>query len=144
MTTTAKLGTIGDMQEPTLFTNIINGVIPAHVVYEDEQTFAFMDIHPVSPGHVLVISKAQVEFVWDLPPVQYDALMQTVRLVALRLRAIMGTPYVGEKIVGSDVPHAHVHVIPFYKSSELHASQDFSKEPDHASLAALAEKIRFS
>lgn len=144
MTTVAIIVTILDMPEPTLFTNIINGVIPSHVVYQDDQTFAFMDIHPLTPGHILVISKAQVEFVWDLEPADYEALMQTVRLIALRLRTVMGTPYVGEKIVGSDVPHAHVHLMPFTDSSELHRSQDFSKDPDHVVLATLAEKIRFS
>ena len=133
------------MQEPTLFSRIIGGEIPSHKIYEDSQTLAFMDIHPVADGHVLVISKTQVEFVWDLNSSDYTALMATVQKVALRLRDVTGTPYVGEMVVGTDVPHAHVHVIPFTETSQLKRTLDSSTaEPDHEALAKLAEKLSFS
>jgi len=133
------------MQEPTLFSRIISGEIPSHKIYEDSQTLAFMDIHPVADGHVLVISKTQVEFVWDLNSSDYTALMATVQKVALRLRDVIGTPYVGEMVVGTDVPHAHVHVIPFTETSQLKRTLDSSTaEPDHEALAKLAEKLSFS
>lgn len=133
------------MQEPTLFSRIISGEIPSHTIYEDSQTLAFMDIHPVADGHVLVISKTQVEFVWDLTLSDYTALMTTVQKVALRLRDVIGTPYVGEMVVGTDVPHAHVHVIPFTETSQLKRTLDSSTaEPDHEALATLAEKLSFS
>lgn len=131
------------MQE-SLFTKIITGEIPSHKIYEDDKTLAFMDIHPVAEGHVLVIPKTQVEFVWDLSKEDYDAVMATVKKVALRLRSIIGTPYVGERIVGTDVPHAHVQLIPFTDSKELHHAPDMTAEPDHASLAAVADRLRFS
>ena len=133
------------MQEPTLFSRIISGEIPSHKIYEDSQTLAFMDIHPVADGHVLVISKTQVEFVWNLNSSDYTALMATVQKVALRLRDVTGTPYVGEMVVGTDVPHAHVHVIPFTETSQLKRTLDSSTaEPDHEALAKLAEKLSFS
>jgi histidine triad (HIT) family protein len=133
------------MQEPTLFSRIISGEIPSHKIYEDSQTLAFMDIHPVADGHLLVISKTQVEFVWDLNSSDYTALMATVQKVALRLRDVIGTPYVGEMVVGTDVPHAHVHVIPFTETSQLKRTLDSSTaEPDHEALAKLAEKLSFS
>lgn len=129
--------------EDSIFTKIINGEIPAHKIYEDEHTLAFLDIHPVQPGHVLVIPKLQVEFVWDLPDDVYQAVMATSKKVALRLREAMGKPYIHERIVGIDVPHAHVHLMPFDDASEISQHQDMSSEPNHQELAEIAEKLRF-
>jgi histidine triad (HIT) family protein len=129
--------------EDSVFTKIIKGEIPSHKVYEDDKTLAFMDIHPVTEGHVLVIPKVQVEFVWDLAPEEYRAVMDTAQKVALRLRDVIGKPYVGEQIVGTDVPHAHVQLIPFSNPDELHREVDMNAEVDHAALAAVAEKLRF-
>lgn len=129
--------------EDSIFTKIVKKEIPAHIVYEDERTLAFLDIHPKLEGHILVISKSQVEFVWDLDDQDYPAVMETVKKVALRLREVTGKPYIHTSVVGTDVPHAHVHVIPFSVSSELHGPQDMSKDPDHEALAAFAETLRF-
>lgn len=130
--------------EESIFTKIIKGEIPCHKVYEDDKTFAFMDIHPVAEGHVLVISKLQVPFVWDLPDEDYEALTATVKKVALKQRAVMQKPYVGEMIVGTDVPHAHVHVVPFSQTHELKRTLNAidEAEPDHESLAEIAKKLR--
>lgn len=130
------------MQE-SIFTKIVNGEIPAHKVYEDELTLAFLDIHPVQPGHVLVIPKQQIEFVWDLPDDLYQAVMATTKKVALRMRQVLPAPYVHERIVGIDVPHAHVQLIPFATTAQLRVQQDMSAEPDHEALAAMAEKLKF-
>lgn len=129
--------------QDSVFTKIIKGEIPSHKVYEDEKTLAFMDIHPVQPGHVLVIPKVQVEFIWDLESEDYHALMDSVQKVGKRLRDVMDAPYVGVQVVGVDVPHAHVHVIPFTQASELQHSADQTADPDHAALAELAAKIAF-
>lgn len=131
------------MQEDTIFTKIVKGEIPAHKVYEDELTLAFLDIHPARPGHALVIPKTQVEFVWDLSDEDYRAVMATAKKVALRLREVLGARYVGERVVGVDVPHAHVQLIPFNTVEEWHAPQDMEAEPDHAALAELAKKLAF-
>jgi histidine triad (HIT) family protein len=125
----------------SIFTKIIKGEIPCHKLYEDASTLAFLDIHPVRPGHTLVIPKQQIEFVWDLPAEDYRALMDAVLKVAKQLRDKLGTKYVGERIVGVDVPHAHVQLIPFNTEDELKVPQDMDSEPDHAALAALAEKL---
>jgi len=129
--------------EDTIFTKIIKGEIPSHKVYEDDATYAFMDIHPVNPGHVLVVPKVQKEFIWDLDADEYQALMTTVQKVGQRLREVLHAPHVGVQVIGVDVPHAHVHVIPFSKAAELKRDVDMSAEPNHIQLAALAEKIRF-
>lgn len=130
--------------QDSIFTKIIKGEIPCHKVYEDDRTLAFLDIHPVQPGHVLVVPKVQVEFVWDLEPADYQAVMATVQKVAQRLREAMGAPYVGEMVVGTDVPHAHVHLVPFTESHELQRVLNVNEsEPDHEALAQVAQKLQF-
>ncbi|HVI60529.1 MAG TPA: HIT family protein [Candidatus Saccharimonadales bacterium] len=125
----------------SLFTKIIKGEIPCHKVYEDDKTFAFLDIHPVQPGHTLVIPKKQVEFVWDLDDETYQAVMATAKKIARRLREVSHKPYVGTQIVGIDVAHAHIHLIPFANGDEFHNDPDTDAEPDHAALAAMAQKL---
>lgn len=131
------------MSELSIFAKIVNGDIPSHKVYEDDKTLAFLDIYAVINGHTLVISKKQVEFVWDLDDEDYQALMATTKKVARRLREVMNATYVGEKIIGVDVPHAHVHLIPFNDQADLHRANQENAEPDHAELAAVAEKLYF-
>lgn len=129
------------MQEPSIFTKIISGEIPSHKIYEDDKTFAFLDIHPITPGHTLIVPKVQVEFLWDLDDEYYSAMMNTSKKLARHLREVLGVPYVGEKVLGTDVPHAHIHLIPFNSSNEFHGSQDFSEEPNHDELAAVASRL---
>ena len=130
------------MQE-SLFTQIIKGEIPAHKIYEDDDVLAFLDIHPIVPGHTLVIPKKQVEFIWDLPDEDYQKLTAAVRKVALHLRETLDVAYVGEKVVGTDVPHAHVHLIPFNRDTEYNRGPQETSDPDHEALAALAKKLAF-
>lgn len=127
----------------TIFSKIIRGEIPCQKIYEDEKTLAFLDIYPVQPGHVLVIPKAEVEFVWDLSDELYQAVMATSKKVALHMREVLPQTYVHMRIVGTDVPHAHVHLIPFNKSSELSMQPDTSVKPDIEALEAMAKKLAF-
>ncbi len=129
--------------EDSVFTKIIKGEIPSHKIYEDEFCMVILDIDPLNEGHTLVIAKKQIEFVWDLPDEDYQAIMKTTKRVALRLRGVFGTQYVSERIVGVDVPHAHVQLIPFNNASELSKQQDMDSEPDHEALATLAKKLSF-
>ncbi len=129
--------------EPSIFTRIINGEIPCEKVYEDDKTIAILDIHPMQPGHVLVVPKTQVAEFQDLNPLDYEALFRTVRLVSLRLKEVFPEKRVGIKVIGLDVAHAHVHVIPFSTLDEYRGHADMQAEPDHAALAAMAEKLAF-
>jgi histidine triad (HIT) family protein len=129
--------------EESIFTKIIKGEVPSHKIYEDDQIFAFLDIHPVTRGHTLVIPKKQVEFLWDLDDETYQAVLGTSKKIALRLREVLAVPYVGVQVEGTGVPHAHVHLIPFSYAAEYHQRADMSAEPDHAGLAALAERLAF-
>jgi histidine triad (HIT) family protein len=133
--------------EETIFTKIINGDIPSHKVYEDDATYAFLDIHPSAEGHTLVVPKQPVQFVWDLDDAAYQALMESVKKVARRLRDVTGKSYVGTMVVGTDVPHAHVHVVAFDSVKDIkavvNATDRDSIEPDHERLAAVAASLRF-
>ena len=128
--------------EDSIFTKIIKGDIPAAKVYEDDTTIAFLTIQPVREGHTLVVPKAQVDQYIDLSDEDYDAMWRTVKKVAARLRDVTGKERVGVVIKGVDVPHAHVHLIPFNKGEPLKADG----EPETVSpqtLALVAEKLRF-
>lgn len=131
------------MPADSIFMKIIKGEVPSHKVYEDDKTLAFLEIHPVQPGHTLVIPKKQVVYVWDLPEEDYQALMMTTLKVARRLREVLEATYIGERIIGVHVPHAHVQLIPFNSIEELNSQQDMSAEPDHQALTTLAKKLAF-
>lgn len=131
------------IMEETIFTKIIKGEIPCHKIYEDDKTFVFLDIHPKTAGHVLVVPKVQVAQTWDLEDEDYRAVMATVKKVALRIREVLQPQFVGEQIVGVDVPHVHVHVFPFNTIEEYRTIPDMSAEPDHESLAAIAKRLAF-
>lgn len=130
--------------QDSLFTKIIKGEIPCHKVYEDETTFAFMDIHPIQPGQVLVVPKKQVEFVWDLDEQTYQAVMSAAKKVAERIREVFPEKsHVGLVVEGLDVPHAHLKVFPFNDDAEFRNHPDHSAEPDHAALEQIAKKLAF-
>lgn len=128
----------------TIFQKIIDREIPAHIIYEDDLTLAFLDIYPAVPGHTLVIPKNPTEFVWDLEAKDYQALMATAKKLALHLRELLPEQYVHMSIVGTDVPHAHIHLIPFNKTADFHNAERMKQEPDHKALASMAKKLRLS
>jgi histidine triad (HIT) family protein len=128
----------------SIFTKIIKGEIPCYKIYEDESTLAFLDIHPILPGHTLVVPKKQVEFVWDLSNKDYLALMATAKLVAQRLRHVFPEKTrVAMIIEGLDVAHAHLKIFPFNTDSEFRNTPDLTAEPDHKMLMDIASKLAF-
>lgn len=129
----------------SIFTKIIKGEIPSHKIYEDDHTLAFLDIYPAQEGQIVVVPKKQVNYVWDLEPSDYQALMMTVQKVGQRLREMFPQKSrVGVTIAGFDVnDHAHVVIFPFDTGNDFHARPDRSAEPDHAVLAELAKKLAF-
>lgn len=128
------------MNQDSIFTKIIKGELPSHKIYEDDKTLAFLSIYPSAKGHTLVIPKSQVETLWDLSDEDYQAVMATTKKVALRLREVLGVERVGEKVIGVDVPHAHVHLVPFSDVSEYYAPET-TEEPDHATLSEVAKLL---
>ncbi|MBI5906610.1 HIT domain-containing protein [Candidatus Saccharibacteria bacterium] len=124
----------------SIFTKIIKGEIPCHKVYEDDKSLAFLDIFPIVPGHVLVVSKKQVEYLWDLPDEDYQAVMAACKKVANRLREVLKVKYVGVKVVGTDVPHVHIHLVPFNHAKEYYKRRGLN-QVDDTELANLAAKL---
>ena len=95
----------------SVFSKIVAGEIPCYKVYEDEKVLAFLDIHPESRGHVLVIPKNEVDKIYDLPDEDYEALMKAVKKISRHMEDALGVRTLW-KVVGTDVPHAHVHLMP--------------------------------
>ena len=112
---------------PSIFTKIINGDIPCYKIYEDDKTFAFLDIHPESKGHVLVVPKNEVDKIYDLPDEDCDALMHTVKKLSKHLEERLGARILW-KVVGTDVPHAHVHLMPLDLSWQYGKTLDLTAE----------------
>lgn len=134
----------GAMSADNIFTKIIRGEIPSHKVYEDARTFAFLDIHPIQPGQVLVIPKKQIEFVWDLDTEDYQAVMATAQKVAWRLREVFPEKtHVALMVEGLEVAHAHLKIFPFTTEEEFRRRPDRTTVPDMAELTEIARKLRF-
>lgn len=130
--------------QPSIFTQIINGTIPCHKVYEDERTIVFLDIHPAQPGHMLVVPKVQIDRLEGLEAADYDALMATLQKVMRRVVEVFGPDYRAcLKLEGFDVPHAHIHVIPCKTAADFWTKQDPNATPDHETLAHTAQKLAF-
>lgn len=130
--------------QDSIFTKIIKGEVPSHKVYEDNKTYAFLDIHPVQEGMVLVVPKVQVAEFMDLDDEDYIALWQTVKKVARRLQEMYPNKRrIAVQVEGLDVDHVHVKLFPIDTGDEFRAVADPTTEPDHAALSALAKKLAF-
>ena len=114
----------------SIFSKIINKEIPCHLVAEDLDSIAFMDINPIAKGHVLVVPKIQVDYLFDLDDDTYHKLWDFVKLVADGLKKSIECNRVGVSVVGLEVPHAHIHLIPINSVSDMSLSNkvDISSE----------------
>jgi len=124
---------------PSIFTKIIHGEIPSHRVYEDDAVYAFLDINPIRPGHTLVVPRVEIPYLFDLPEAVYAALWSSVRRVAAAVRRATGCERVAIMVVGYDVPHAHVHLIPTDPTAAIPFPASIDQSDDE--LRAMAERI---
>lgn len=115
----------------SIFSKIIVGEIPSYKIYEDEKTFAFLDINPESKGHTLVVPKVEVDKIYELSDEDYHALWAAVKKVAAHMEEVSGRRTL-MKVIGTDVPHAHVHLMPMDETWEygrtLQLTEDEFKE----------------
>ena len=107
----------------TIFSKIIDGSIPCYKVAENEQFLAFLDIQPIVKGHVLVIPKVEVDFIFDLDDTILSAMMVFAKEVALKMKKVLPCKKIGVTVIGLEVPHAHIHLIPINGIADM----DFSK-----------------
>ena len=126
---------------PGIFTRIVNGEIPCHKVGEDERFLAFLDINPLREGHTLVIPKIEVDKFFDLPVDTLRDIMPFAQGVARRIARVVPCDRIGVSVVGLEVPHAHVHLIPLDHVGDMGFSRPKLKLSAEQ-LAAIAERIR--
>lgn len=107
---------------PSIFTKIIGGEVPCHKIAEDEHYFAFLDIRPLKRGHTLVIPKREVDYLFDLDEETYLGLHRFARKVALGLEKAVPCTRIATAVLGLEVPHAHIHLVPIEKESDLRFS----------------------
>lgn len=125
----------------TLFTKIINGEIPCHKIAEDDKYFAFLDISPLAVGHTLVIPKAEVNYIFDLEDDVLAGLNIFAKRVAKAVEKSIECKRIGIAVIGLEVPHTHIHLVPLNAIGDL----DFSNpklNPTQEELAETATKIR--
>ena len=125
----------------SIFTKIIKGEIPSYKIYEDDIVYAFLDIHPVQPGHVLVIPKKQIDRLEDLDDANYKHLMDIVKKLMRHLRETLSTERITLKIEGFDVPHAHVHLIPCNEAKDFWNKVRMDSPIDHPALQEMHKKL---
>ena len=98
----------------TLFTRIINGEIPCYKIAEDENYFAFLDISPLAKGHTLVVPKKETDYIFDIEDAELAGMMLFAKKVALAIKKAVPCTRVGIAVIGLEVPHAHIHLIPLH------------------------------
>jgi histidine triad (HIT) family protein len=103
----------------SIFTRIVNGEIPCYKVAEDEHHLAFLDIFPLAVGHVLVIPKNEVDYLFDLTDDEFSGLMMFSKRVAVALKKAVPCLKVGIAVLGLEVPHAHIHLVPLNSESDI-------------------------
>ncbi len=128
----------------TLFTRIINGEIPCYKVAENEHYFAFLDINPLAKGHTLVVPKVEDDYIFNLDDETYTGLMLFAKKVAKAQRLAIPCKRIGVAVLGMEVPHVHVHLVPMqregdmnFANAKLHLPADEMAEI----AAAIAAKI---
>lgn len=125
----------------SIFTKIVNGDIPCHKIAEDEKFLAFLDINPLTTGHTLVIPKEEVDYLFDLGDDHLGQLMIFAKKVARAIEKVISCERVGLTVIGLEVPHAHVHLIPINKISDMNFAQPKS-QPTQEMLGKTAIAIR--
>ncbi len=125
----------------SIFTKIVNGEIPAYKVAETDDFLAFLDIRPLNPGHTLVIPKQEIDYLFDLPDDLYVGLQLFAKEVGKAIEQVVDCKRIGTAVVGLEVPHCHIHLIPINEVGDLSfAKPPVSMEPEE--MKELAEKIR--
>ncbi|MFV0376553.1 MAG: HIT family protein [Mangrovibacterium sp.] len=130
---------------PSLFTRIVQGEIPAYTIAEDDNYLAFLDIFPVAKGHVLVIPKKEVDYLFDLDDELYTGLQLFAKKVAIGLKEAIPCLKVGVLVLGLEVPHAHIHLVPMQSEAELlnfSNKKKFGPEEMKETASLIAQHIR--
>ena len=125
----------------TIFSRIIAGEIPSYKCAENEQFYAFLDINPLAKGHTLVIPKREVDYIFDLSDEEIAAMQVFAKHVALAIRQVLPCVKVGQAVLGLEVPHAHIHLVPMQSERDLNFANP-KKQFSPEEMQATADSIR--
>ena len=123
-----------------IFCQIIEGVEPAHAIWESDVFLAFLSIHPCNPGHTCLIPKAHVDYVFDLQEPLYSRIFQVARQLSKPLQSATDAKRIGIAVEGFSVPHVHLHLVPLYQVSELDPHRHIKQTQEE--LSEMAARIR--
>lgn len=126
---------------PSIFTKIISGEIPSYKVHENDKFIAFLDINPLKAGHTLVVPKEEIDYIFDMPENLLSEILVFSKEVARKIESVVDCERIGVSVIGLEVPHAHVHLIPMNSVSDMNFAKP-KLELDSDYMADLAEKIR--
>ncbi len=124
----------------SLFTRIVKGEIPCHKIMEDDRYLAFLDIRPINPGHALVITKREIDYIFDVEDELLGGLMVFAKKTAKVIQKAVPCKKVGVMVAGIEVPHVHIHLVPIFEVTDLNFAK--AKTTSNEELAQMAEKIR--
>ena len=125
----------------SVFTKIINREIPAHIVAEDEKYIAFLDVNPLVNGHVLVVPKEEVDYIFDLPDDLFSGLQLFAKKVAKGVKAAIPCRRIGVAVIGLEVPHTHIHLVPLNSMNDINFTKP-KLNPSKEELAQTAQSIK--
>jgi histidine triad (HIT) family protein len=128
---------------PSIFTRIINREIPGYIVAEDERYIAFLDINPLVLGHMLVVPKKEVDFIFDMEDDLLAGMMVFAKKVAHAMKKAVPCKRIGVAVIGLEVPHAHVHLVPMNTMGDINFTRG-KLSPSKEELATVHEKIKAS
>ena len=123
----------------SIFTRIIQGEIPCHKLFEDEECISFLDVCPINPGHALVIPKQETDYIFDLPDDSLQHLVVVAKRVGLAIGRSVSCERVGIIVAGLEVPHAHIHLVPIQDVGDINFAN--AKPAEEAELADVADRI---
>ncbi len=123
----------------TIFSKIIAGEIPSYKVAENDRFYAFLDINPVNWGHTLVVPKRETDYIFDIPDAELGEMMVFAKKVARALKSVMPCRKIGVTVLGLEVPHAHIHLVPLQQEGDMDFRHKIS-DPDPERMAEIARK----
>lgn len=126
---------------PSIFTKIVNGEIPSYKVAESDRFLAFLDVNPLAKGHVLVIPKEEIDYIFDIDDEQLGALHVFAKSVAIKMEKVISCKRIGIAVIGLEVPHTHIHLIPLQSVEDINFSRPKLKFSE-AEMEEVAASIR--
>jgi histidine triad (HIT) family protein len=124
----------------SLFTRIIQGEIPCHKLYEDDDFIAFLDINPIRPGHALLVPKVEEDYIFDQSDDVLSKMLIVAKRVGIAIESVVSCERMGITVLGLEIPHTHLHLVPIDDGELINFSM--AREGNMAELAKLSEKIR--